>query len=343
LKSEAIKLREWKAFFGIKLPIALLLFAGVIECASYLLSGVTLHRHNVDDLANAVLHDDHPYKVVLLGDSITHNVAHKYRIGDPDEVAALTTHAFAGLPSSLFLLKRYLESNHRPVHVVIAASREVFTNPIEKGTFNYYVTSVFTWPYERAFLSQHYADNVDYRWKPAALSITTKVGEPLFSLLRRPGDQIWSAPDVPPANPSREQYPGDVADSGVFREKLGAPSTLTPEARAILIEFCSLSRQYRFQLHLIWAPIEPGLRDAMAQEGRLRTIDDQVKSIAAQAQVQMSIDDASDQQAYPFFDRDMIHIKGLGWEQTYALQLSSYIHSFEAQSGKWPTPSSATP
>jgi hypothetical protein len=322
-------LSEWQKFFLIRLPLAALVIGLALEVPAYLLSGVTLHRHNVDDLASAVLHDKHPYKVVLIGDSITHNVAHKFRIGDADEVADLTTHAQAGLPSSLFLLKRYLESGHRPRYVVLAASRDVFVLPIEKGTFNLYLTSVFTLPYEREFLQKNYAAYVDYRWKPAALSVETKVAEPLFSLIRRPGDEIWSAPDVPSPHPQLERFADDRVDPVVFKGRVDMPADVRPEARAALAEICKLSQRYQFEFHLIWAPVEPHLRSTLEANGSLQRVNEELAQLFAANHVQVAIDDSSTKHDYPYFDRGLIHIKGSGWEQTYADQLGSYIHDFD--------------
>ncbi len=324
---------DWRKFFLIRLPLAALVFALAAEGAARLLQGVTPHRHNVDDLANAVMHDTRPYRVVLLGDSVTHNVSHKYRIGDPDEVADLTTHAFAGLPSSLFLLRRYLETGHRPQHVVLAVSRGIFVDPMDKGMFTYYVASVFTRPDEREFLQKHYADDVDYRWRPAALSVTTRIGEPLFSLLRSPGDAIWAAPDVPSPTPTLETFPGYDEDLATFRDKLKESTALRPEVRAILEEICRLSARYSFRLHLVWAPMESRLHTALQANGNLQRLDAQVSAIFQQAGTAVSIDDSGALQEYPYFDRSLIHIRGLGWEQQYALQLKSYIRGFQAPTG----------
>jgi hypothetical protein len=322
-------LSEWQKFFLIRLPIAALVIGLAIELAGSLLSGVTLHRHNVDDLASAVFHDQHPYKVVLIGDSVTHNVAHKFRIGDAGEVADLTTHAQAGLPSSLFLLKRYLESGHRPRYVVLAVSRDVFILPMDKPTFQMYVTSVFTLPDEREFLQRHYAGYVDYRWKPAALSVQTKVAEPLFSLLRHPGDEIWSAPDVPSPNPQLEAFADDKDDPAVFKGRVQMTFDVRPEARAALAEICGLSQQYHFEFHLVWAPIETRLRSTLEANGSLQRVNQQLAQVFEENHTRVAIDDSSSQRDYPYFDRGLIHIKGAGWEQTYADQLGSYIHGFE--------------
>lgn len=324
-------LTEWQKFFLIRFPLAVLAVALAVEAGASLLRGVTLHRHNVDDLANAVMHDSRPYSVVLLGDSVTHNVAHKYRIGNPDEVADLTTHAYAGLPSSLFLLERYLESGHRPQHVVLAVSRGIFVQPTDKGMFAYYVSSVFTHPKEREFLQKYYADYVNYRWRPAALSITTRIGEPLFSLLRRPGNAIWAAPDLPLPKPILEVFPEDHEDESVFSGRINETTTIRPEARAVLEAMCRLSKRYGFQLHLVWAPVESRLRTELQANGNLQRIDAQMGAIFNESQTPVSIDDAGAAQEYPYFDRGLIHIKGMGWEQQFALQLGSYIHQFETQ------------
>lgn len=325
---------DWLKFFFVRLPLAALAIAVVTEVIAALLSGVTLHRHSVDDLANAVLRDGHPYRVVLLGDSVTHNVAHKYRIGDAGEVADLTTHAYAGLPSSLFLLKRYLESGHRPQHVVITASRDVYTIPIEKPTFTYYVTSVFKNPYERDFLQRHYGGYVNYSWRPAALSVTTKIGEPLFSLVRRPGDQIWTATDVAVATPALEEFQGPPYNEKQFQERLAEPTVIRPEARAILDQICALSRQYGFTLHIVWPPVQVRLHQTLQANGTLKSIDEQLAAVFKENGVSVSIQDSDDRHVYPYFDRDLVHIKGLGWEQTYANDLSSYIHEFDGPASR---------
>jgi hypothetical protein len=322
-------LSEWSKFFVLRLPVAALVIALGIEAAAWPLSGVTLHRHSVDDLATAVLHDRHPYRVVLLGDSVTHNVAHKYRIGNAGEVADLTTHAFAGLPSSLFLLKRYLESGHRPREVIIAASRDVYTIPIQKDTFTYYLTSTFTEPYEREFLQRHYADYVNYSWRPAALSITTKIGEPVFSLLRRPGDTIWTAPEIPAATPVLESF-ADEPYPKQFQERLDEPTDVRPEARAILDEFCVLSRQYGFSLHLVWPPVQIRLHQALQANGTLAKINGELAAIFKDDGVAVTIEDSDAGHDYPYFDRDLVHIKGEGWEQLYANQLTADIHRYDA-------------
>lgn len=322
---------EWSRFFLIRLPLAVFTVGLVVQGTAALLAGVTLHRHNVDDLANAVMHDGHRYSVVLLGDSVTHNVAHEYRIGDVDEVADLTTHAFAGLPSSLFLLKRYLESGHRPQHVVLAASRGVYVDPMYKPMFNYYVGSVFKLPFEREFLRTHYSGYMNYGWRPAALSMTTNLGEPLLSLIRRPGNDIWRAPETPSLNPTLEGFPNDVStyDQEAVNNRVKAPAVVRPEVKAILREFCELSHRYGFSLHIIWPPIEPHLQAAWKLTGKMQSITEQLAEIFKSNQTAVSIDDVVDQQEYPNFDRDLIHIRGRGWEQRYANQLTAYIHEFK--------------
>jgi hypothetical protein len=319
---------QWQKFFLWRLPAAAIGIALLIEGAGHLLGGVTLHRHSIDDLANAVTHDEHAYPVVLLGDSVTNNVALKYRIGDPGVVADLATHAQAGLPSSLFLLERYLRSGHRPRHVILAASRDVYVVPIDKPTFKRYVTSVFTLPYERDFLTRYYPDYVDYRWRPAALSMDTRLVEPLISLARRPGNEIWVAPTAPAPNPQLERFSDEAEDPAVFKMKLASPDIVRPEARAILGEMCRLSRQYGFELHLVWPPMQAQLHERLQARGSLQRINTQLADIARESHTTMSIDDSGAEREYPYFDGGLLHIKGAGWEQLYALQLGAYVRRF---------------
>lgn len=323
-------MRAWLIFFCLKLPLAALAVGIIVEALAWSLSGVTLHRHNVDDLANAVEHDSHSYKVVLLGDSVTHNVANKYRIGAPNEVADITTHAFAGLPGSYFLLRRYLESGHRPELVVLALSRHVLTEPMDRSSFDYYLTSVFRKPYERSFLQEHFRDYVDYSWRPAALSMTTRIGEPLFSLLRHPGDQIWVSPESPAEHPILDQIPEYSPDPAVFKHIVTSSWEMRPEAQALLEAFCQLSHDYHFSFRIIWAPMAPDLHAALVSSGAIPHLNEQVSSILRDAKLDATIYDSSDKQNYPYFDRGLLHIRGLGWEQTYANELTNYIHQFES-------------
>jgi hypothetical protein len=322
-------LSEWQKFFLIRFPLAALAIGLALEVPAYLLSGVTLHRDTVDDVASAVLHDKHPYRVVLIGDSVTHNVALKFRIGDAGEVADLTTHARAGLPSSLFLLRRYLENGNRPQIVVLAATRNIFVLPMSKETFELYVTSVFTLPGEREFLQKYYADYVDYRWKPAALSIQTKVADPLFSLIRHPRDEIWVPPDMPSPDPKLEQYPNLPADPAAFRAQVDIPFDVRPEARAVLTEICNLSQRYGFELDLVWPPMESRVRSVLEANGSLQHVNEQLAQLFAESHTHVAIVDSSTTRTYPYFDRELTHIRGSGWEQVYAAQLISYIHEFE--------------
>jgi hypothetical protein len=325
-------MHEWRKFFFLWLPLSFLGTAVVVEAAAFALNGITLHRHSVDDHAVAVLHDTRPYRVVLLGDSVTQNVAHRFRIGDVDEVADLSTHAKAGLPSSLFLLKRYLESGHHPQQVVFAGSPGVFTSPMERATFAYFVTTVFTLPYEREFLQKYYGDYASYAWKPAALSITTRIGEPLFSLIRRKGDEndIRVTPDAPSPHPVLENIPDYVYDESMLQSRLDIPSEIRPEVKAVVQEMCMLSRRYGFSLHFIWAPLHPKLRDGLISSGKLPRITEQLYAIAGESGTKITVDDSNDAQQYLYFDRELLHVRGLGWEQTYANQLDSYIHGFES-------------
>jgi hypothetical protein len=282
-------------------------------------------------LAAAVTRDTHSYPIVLLGDSVTNNVVLKYRIGDPGKVADLVTHALAGLPSSLFLLKRYLESGHRPRHVILAASRDVFVLPIDQPTFKRYVTSVFTQTYERDFLQEHFAGYVNYNWRPAALSMDTKLAEPLLSLLRRPGNEIWAAATPPSPHPQLEKFADDTESVAAFQGKLDDPDVVRPETQAIFAAMCRLSRQYGFELHIVWPPMEARLWSRLEAKGTLQRINTQLAAIAQENHTTLSIDDSAAEREYPYFDRALRHIRGAGWEQAYALQLGSYARRFEMQ------------
>lgn len=318
-------MNDWLKFFLVRLPLALLGVAVVVEILAYGLGGVALHRHNVDDLALAVQKDSKPYPVVLLGDSVTHTVTHKFRVGAPGEVADLTTHAAAGLPSSMFLLKRYLESGHRPKVVVLTPSIHVLTEPMAKGQFDYYLTSVFTRPWEKAFLSRNYPDYVDYRWKPAAFNMTTRLGEPLFSLIRHPGTDIWISPEVAAEHPALEHFADPENDAAKVSKRIEESSQILPENVAILTEFARLAHQYQFEFKIMWPPMYPPIHDGVVSTGRMKGLEQRITGITQGEGASVSFYDANSLHVYPYFDHDLIHIKGVGWEQVYANDLSSFL------------------
>jgi poly-D-alanine transfer protein DltD len=102
-----------------------------------------------------------------------------------------------------------------------------------------------------------------------------------------------------------------------------------PEVRAILNEICSLSRKYGFSIHIIWPPVQIKLHQALLANGSLQKIDAQISGIFKENGVPVTIDDSDSKHDYPYFDRDLVHIKGQGWEQLYANELTAYIHGFE--------------
>jgi hypothetical protein len=162
--------------------------------------------------------------------------------------------------------------------------------------------------------------------------MTTKIGEPLFSLLRHPGDQIWVSPESPAEHPILDQISDYRPDPAIFKHIFASSWEMRPEARALLEAFCQLSLDYHFTLHLIWAPMTPNLRQALVSSGAIPRLNEQVSSILGNAKLDTTIYDSADEQNYPYFDRDLLHIRGQGWEQTYANQLTRYIHQFESDS-----------
>jgi hypothetical protein len=254
-------------------------------------------------------------------------VTNKYRIGKPGVVADLTTHALAGLPSSLFLLKRYLESGHHPTLVVLAPSIHTLTEPMLNDQFDYYVTTVFTRPWEKDFLSRNYPSYVDYRWKPAAFNMTARLGEPLFSLARHPGTNIWIPPEVAAEHPVLEHFPGGEVDTAKINKRIKNSSDIRPEGVAILAELSRLAQQYKFELKIVWPPMLPLIHDGVVTTGRLAALEKRINEIVRSEGSSVTFFDTNSLRVYPSFDPDLIHIKGAGWEQTYANDLLSFVNS----------------
>ncbi len=320
------KMNDWQKFFLVRLPTAALVIGIVAEVVAYGLSGVTLHRHNVDDLAAAVVSDPQNYPVVIVGDSTTHNVVHKYRIAGPGQVADLTTHFAAGPPTSMFLLRRMLESGHRPKLVIFAASVHTLTEPMDHGQFDTYLTSVWTRPWEKDFLVRNYPGYVNYQWRPAALNMTTRIGAAAISAVRHPSQSIWSSPVVASNHPVLERFQDEEPVTGRLELMINiCTGILLPENSAVIEEFGKLSVQYGFQLVIVWPPMYPRLHQEISTSGKLASLQRAVNERMERVGARILFVDANSWHTYPYFDHDLIHIRGEGWEQVYANDLTEFI------------------
>ena len=94
---------------------------------------MSLSRHPLDELVYKLKHSQERGAIILLGDSVTYDVAKRYQIGKKNQIVNFTTNKASGLIGSYFLLQRYFSKSGKKVNDVIFISTPEFLNFIPKN------------------------------------------------------------------------------------------------------------------------------------------------------------------------------------------------------------------
>lgn len=315
----------WKRFLFVRLPLALAGLAALAEGAAWGLEGVAPRRHDLDRLTAAldVARVDAP--VVLAGDSVTQDVMKSYRIASPREVANLTTNQASGLIGTAFLLRRYVERNGAPAHVVIASTPEFFAYQPEGAAARTYVTSVFRRDDERAELKR-LGIGGGTEAGPAVLSLEQRVGEKLTGLAGGVAAEL-PAGDAEPAVLPEEPGPvaADVAPQIARRAAHGLG--LSPSARTAFATICGLAAGHGFTLHILRAPVPESVLAARGDDDAQRAL----LREATAACPSVAFDDVNARRSFPDHAfRDADHLRRPGWTAVYARLLADFVAPLKA-------------
>lgn len=308
---------DWKRFLFLHLPVALAVTAAAAEGAAWALRDVAPRRHDLDRLAVALDTVTLDAPVVLLGDSVTQDIAKTYRLAPVGTVANLTTNLASGAVGGALLLRRYLDRNAPPRAVVVAATPDyLFFTPGGK-TAEVYLTSVFRRPPERATLAGLGIQGLGEASLPAALRLEGRVAEPLSALLAPRVDGFPDGGLDPAAAPAAEAgpiLPGVAAEIALRR----AAPVHTPAAGWAFQEICRLSERHGFALHVWRAPTPDSLRGGDDFAAFAATV--------AAACPRAEVADINLRHSFPDHAfRDGHHLRRPGWSAVYARLLTAEL------------------
>jgi hypothetical protein len=316
---------RWKRFLLVTFPVALIVVAVVLEVLAAALSGVTPRRHTVDDLVAAVATDPADPPVVLLGDSVVHNITRIWKVGEPGTVADISSHGDAGLVAELLLLRRFIAAGHHPRRVLLIASPDVYAIEILPAGFSLYVDSTFTHADEKALLRQLYPQFVSNGWRPAALQVDHKIAAPLFSLLRNTPAALPVGDQVPNPRAAPESLPANEFDPAMAAERTGSSLSLLAAPRQIMHDLCALSLSDGFTLDVAMPPTAPEILAVWRKTGALARFTAEMTGILSHDCHAGPLLQLGASHSYANFDRSSRHIRGSADEQAFASEIATLI------------------
>ena len=340
----------WQRFLFLRFPAAMVVLGLIAQLCAWALSSVPMQRNRTDELALAVLRDPNPYRVILLGDSITRNATTRFALGPPGEVANLATHAHFGMAGELLLLERYLSTHPAPQYVVLAFAPTLYPWVSDIRLVRYSLWYTFTRPDERSFLKTYFPGIDDRDRLPAAADLQVRIVEPMLSLLKQGYRRLHRRGSDPIAVGLRDpdpHAPADQSSNGVGTLKTAIAdarkSELAPVNAAVLRRVCQLSERYHFHLKLVVPPMPAELEKALTADGVLAQLEAHIRGILAEPCRIDEVFDFNRIRTYTMssFHIDMIHLFGDGWEQRYASDLRGYLRGLaDRSSSLQPTPPS---
>ncbi len=318
----------WRAFLFRQLPVALFAVALVAELLAHAADMVPYRRHDLDLLARNVQLDGasgSTYETVIIGDSVTQDILKTYIIGEPGSVANLTTNQASGLAGSFLLLKRYLQHNTPPRHIILASTPEFLTFHPAGETARVYLKTVFRKPDEVAYLNG-YLEGDAPTFSPAVLELDDRIGLKFLAMLapsphgllmgeRRPDPDI--ATEASQLVPSLEQAISDR----------GQKPLIIPDANIKLFAgICGLARQHDIEIQIQTAPIPQTTFDNWQSENLLTRFDHQRIEIVAAECADVRVDISTDVLVVPDYAmRDSDHLVRHGWTNVYAVSLDRLV------------------
>ena len=311
---------SWPRFLFIMLPLALFVLAVVAEGAAMALNGVSPRRHDLDRIVAGLEHVKLDAPIVIAGDSVTQDILKKFEVAPPGKIANLTTNQASGLIGTAFLLRRYLERNAPPRHLVIAATPEFYGYNPGDAAAQVYLTSVFRRADEKAELARLGIGAHD-RWRPAALKIKERLWDKWTGLVAPVATDlpVGDARPEPAALESAPTMP-HVAAAIAARARI-ALGVSSSALRAFAL-ICAASAQYGFSLHLVRAPLP---ETVLVVRGASDDLNALLRAATADCAA-VVIDDMNSRQVFPDYAfRDPDHLRRPDWTALYGRLLADYI------------------
>lgn len=316
---------DWRIFLAVRLPLACLALAVVLEAGAWALRDTPPRRHDLDRLVLAIESVSLSADTVLLGDSVTQDVARTYRLLPSGRLANLTTNQASGLLGAYLLLARYMERNPAPRHVVVAATPEFFAYDPEGRAAETYLTSVFRRPAERAAIAEGLGSLADPGWRPAAFDLERRIVEPSVALaMPSAGGYLEGISDPASASELETTPTSDVAMAAIVARRARVP-TLSPSARWTLGRLCALVAPHGTVVHVVRAPVPQSVLALRRADGAYAALDGTVVEAMAACPASRIADINEVALFSDHAMRDGDHLRRPGWSARYASLLSSYL------------------
>ncbi len=318
--------QAWKIFLLLRLPLALVFFIGFVELAAYFLSTTPKLRHPLDRLVANIYKMPVGSQTVLLGDSVTQDVAWSYQLAPGKTLANLTTNQASGLIGSYLLLKRYLKLHDSPRRIVIASTPEFFSYSPTPETAEIYLTSVFE---DDAEINELQAAGITVSkngWEPAVLNLENKIFDRIAGLIF---STTQSTEKLPISKISREINKGNRQPKTLnkFAETRATSNLeLSKDAKYSVKKLCELSQFHKFQIIFVWAPVPNTVLQLWNADARLDKLTEILKVTTAGSCFETNFADINQNLTFPDHAfRDPDHLKRPYWSMLYAKTLRNLL------------------
>jgi len=318
--------QPWKIFLTFRLPLALLFFIGFMELAAYFLSTSPKLRHPLDRLVSNIHRMPIDSETVLLGDSVTQDVAWSYQLAPDNSLANLTTNQASGLIGSYLLLKRYLKLHNSPRRIVIASTPEFFSYSPTPQTAEIYLTTVFE---DDAEINELQAAGITVSkntWEPAVLNLENKIIDRIAGLMFA---KTQSTEKLPISKISGQITKGNLQPKTLDKfVEVRATSNLqlSRDAKYSVKKLCELSQIHKFQIIFIWAPVPYTVLELWNAEARLDKLTEILKVTTAGSCFETDFADINQNITFPDHAfRDPDHLKRPYWSMLYAKTLRNLL------------------
>lgn len=318
---------QWKTFLFRRLPVAIVTIGLLVEGAAYLLREAAPLRHPLDRLVASLDRLPAPADVILLGDSVTQDIAGQFDLSGVHNIADLTTNKASGLIGSYFLVRRYLALYRKPSSIVIAATPEFFGYTPSPTTADFYLTTVFRRPLEQSELKQVGLPPRKTHWRPAIFDFESQIFNRIAGTVFRKSGDLNSKLAKPDDAASPEPPGGNAAQDNAIDERRNSVMEVSQNAAFAMQRLCSLSARMNFTLNVVWAPAPASAHKLWRSDGRLDRLRDRLTKATEGACFGVTFTDINDLKTFPDHAfRDPDHLRRPGWAALYAQQLKRFLN-----------------
>ena len=337
------KVNKKSKFLLIQLPICIFLILLIFEILAYLLSDYRAIRHSLDKKVSYIENYNNNVinNILLLGDSITKDIADEYNIYRKDYgIANLTTNKASGLIGAFLLYKKYIKKNKPPKYIVVSCTPEFITFFPEYKVKELYLTSVFNSKDEINFIAKYY-DKKEYNFfhnfkhkvkflDLSILNIENNIIYPLvnISALVNTIDSLsigkQSIVEVKKSDLNYKKNHNKI----IIKKYKYSPIVISPYNEKLIEDFFRRLKYDEVKLFISWAPIREDYFHYLSSNNQLNMLENMLKKKATEINLDLSFHNFSYPKPFPnqaFRDRN--HLKLGYWRDYYAFLLRNYIEN----------------